>query len=1211
MSIKRIGKPSRLWTILSAVVFCLVALQTRAGAQSSSAAVTGTVTDASGAKLPGAKLVLTNVDTNVARSTVSNGSGGYSFVEVPPARYTLTITAPSFQRQNIQAFDVVVAQAVDVNVTMRVGSTTETVTVDAIGTQVESSTAQLGTVIGTEQVNNLPLNGRNFTQLLMLTPGASPVNVGQNSSSSNTANYPGDQYIIPSVNGQGSRSNLFLVDGLNDNNSWYNTYSVPPIIDTIQEFKINTHNDAQYGQVTGGVINIISKSGTNALHGSAWEFVRNNAFDSSTYFPSAGSAYRQNMFGAQTGGPIMIPKLYNGRGKTFFEVGFEGFHYTKASQAYYLQPTAAQLGESAWGGPQNLTSGDFSPASTGCAIGNASSLQTSKCQLYDPTGNHNATSNRPYYANNQIPVSEMDPHAVAFINAVFGPPVTIPGIAPTVDNGILPTPTHNDTYNYTGRIDQHIGSRDFLFFRYGGWQSYSSSPSAVPHLFSSSQLLAQQYGGTWSHIFTPTLTLQLQYGRNHVEYDTTTSFNVPNIALAVYGMDPSYSQGFVGNVTLLTNLAVTGGFSGGEVNTPSPDEDNTHEYQGTVIAVLGRHTIQAGGGWDQVNYGQLIRQGQISFTGASTSNFLVGGAPQPGSPASLTAAQAGAQTGNGLVDFLLDEPNNANKRNVHVTMRVGGIGSAYVQDSWKVTPKLTANIGIRYDRPVWPQYGAWSSVGNQGSIETGDWDFNTGNYILQVAPPTCASRGHAPCLPSATLPAHVIVSQNGNIMHGSKMNFGPRLGLAYRISDKLSVRGGFGITYDDWSGITQIAQNFQGSWPDIGTLALNSLNTPGSQTYTPAQNPFGSSTGIFPVANPYSTVNYFVDPRTRNPYSEQWNVGFERQIDRFTVFSLNYVGSQSHRLDIGGYYNTGTLSTTSFTTRQNQYNANPSAYSNGAGNNPTGQLFPYAIPNKWDHAAGSGSYNALQASLTRRLGDGLAYNAAYTWSKAIDEGMSELFYAGTGASLEDPYNPRGSRSVAGFNVPQQLTLGLTYDIPVGKGRKFSTGHGVADYVLGNWELGTIYVLRSGQNFSVTSAGDIGNTGNGNTYERANIVGDPYTAGAVASNPSCSAPSSVRNAAHWFNPCAFVTPNQGTLGNSGRNMLQAQTYNDVDASVTRSFPIWEALSLRLRVDAFNVLNHPTLGLPAAATTTSTTIGTVSSVATNTNQRLLQFSAKLQF
>lgn len=421
-------------------------------AQNSTASVSGTVTDVSGAVIPGAKIVLRNVETNVTRETVSNGVGAYDFVSVQPAGYTITVSAGGFQTETVAQFQVEVAHPVVIDVPLKPGNVSSKVVVEASGTQVETSTAQLGTTIGTREVNDLPLNGRNFTQLLELTPGATPISTAQNapnalpsSEGATTASDTNSQFMFPAVNGQGNRENSYLVDGINNNDSSENTYAVPPIIDTVQEFKIVSNADAAYGQALGGVVNVVTKSGTNELHGSAWEFVRNNDLDATTYFPSASALYHQNQFGAQVGGPVRIPHLYNGRNKTFFELGYEEFKFSQASQSYFLQPTAAQLGEQTWGGPQNLMepgatvpSGDFSSATTGitksgaCSYGTTS---TGNCQLYDPTGNYNLNSNRPAYVGNQIPVSEMDPYAIAYIQAIFSAPITIPGIAPTVDNG--------------------------------------------------------------------------------------------------------------------------------------------------------------------------------------------------------------------------------------------------------------------------------------------------------------------------------------------------------------------------------------------------------------------------------------------------------------------------------------------------------------------------------------------------------------------------------------------------------------------------------------------------------------------------------------------------------------------------------------------------------------------------------------------------------
>ncbi|HKO18004.1 MAG TPA: carboxypeptidase regulatory-like domain-containing protein, partial [Acidobacteriaceae bacterium] len=390
-------------------------------AQNSTSSVNGVVTDANQAVVVGAKITLRNMDTNVERATVSNSTGNYFFTNVPPARYSVTIVAKGFQAETISALQVGVAQAVTADAVLQVGQVTESVTVEASAVQVESSTAQLGTVINEQQVNNLPLDGRNFTQLLTLTPGVTPISTGQNSSASNTDKVNGSAVSFPSINGAGNRSTVYLTDGLNNNQAWYNTYAVPPIIDMVQEFKINSHNDAVYGGSMGGTVNVITKSGTNNYHGTAWEFVRTNSFDANPYFKSVPElSYHLNTFGGQMGGPIEIPHLYHGRDKTFFEIGMEGTHWSQGGSTKILEPTAAQLGESTFGGPQDLPHLDFSSSQTGVTAGGTcvsgdTKVETYACQLYDPTiANNAAVPSRPGYLGNRIPVSEMNPNSLAF-----------------------------------------------------------------------------------------------------------------------------------------------------------------------------------------------------------------------------------------------------------------------------------------------------------------------------------------------------------------------------------------------------------------------------------------------------------------------------------------------------------------------------------------------------------------------------------------------------------------------------------------------------------------------------------------------------------------------------------------------------------------------------------------------------------------------------
>ncbi|QNI36792.1 TonB-dependent receptor [Edaphobacter albus] len=1163
--------------ILRAPVFSLILFLLTlpaAHAQISSAAVNGTVRDQAGAAIPNAAIILRNTATSVERTTTANQGGNYSFPSVTPGRYTLTVSAPSFQTEQVSAFDVAVDQVIAMNSTLRPGDVKVAVTVEAEGVQIESSTSQLGTVMEQKKVQDLPLNGRNFTQLLTLTPGATPVTVGQ-ASSSTTAITAGSAYSFPSINGQPNRSTLYLVDGMNDNNAWFNSYAVSPVIDAIQEFKVNSHNDAQYGQVTGGVVNVATKSGTNAYHGSAWDYIRNNAFDAQPYF-SALSNYHLNQFGGTFGGPLSIPRLYDGHNKTFVFLSYEGTRYSKGNGIYFLQPTAAQLGESTWGGPQNLAFGDFSTGTTGVqGCSDKTATSTAKCQLYNPTI-ANTASNRPAFVGNQIPVSKMDPRSVAVIHKIFSAPVTIPNFAPTQYNGVITTPTRQTSHNYSARLDQHIGDRDFIFFRYSGIKLTTTSPANLPHLISLNAIPSEQYGVSWLHVLNAKTSIQVQYGRTHVGQQGSTLYDFGNSdLLGTFGIDPSFSS-YVGSVSLFPSLNVSGYFNAGESNSPAKNLSSIHEWKGQVIHTLGRHQITWGGGWDQVNFEQYQRNGSVTFNGASTGNFA-------GNPGSTVASGQSTQSGNGLASFLLNYPSNFNFRNVLITERPGGIASAFVQDSFKVTPTLTMNIGVRYDRGVIPQYGTDATIGQQGSPETGTFDFNTGQYIVQKLPPLCSVRGHAPCLPgTGALPPNVVVSSNGKLYKGTKTNVGPRFGLAYSVNSKLALRAGFGINYDNWSAIVQFPQNPQGSWPDIGTRALDNTNTPGTN-YTSAQNPFGSSSGSQPAPTPFdaTNVNYFVDPNIKNPYSEQWNLGIQQQLDNSTVFSLNYVGSQGHRTDIGGYTNIGQPGPgTSFAARR------------AAGT--AGQPFPYTVPNRWDTSNGNSSYNGLQASLLRQFRNGFGYTVAYTWSKSMDSGQSGWFGV-EGSQLQNRYDLRGSRSVSAYDIPHMLAVGLNGDLPFGKGRRYYTGNRFADFVLGGWQLNMIFTARSGQPYSVTAAGDIANVGNGSTYERANLVGDPGLENA--------------SAAKWFNTAAFAIPASGTYGNSSRNMLRSQQLWNLDTSVFRNFPLYREMQLNLRVESFNVANHPTLSTPNATITTPSSFGTVTSVVGN--QRLMQFAAKINF
>src|SRR5215471_18597536 len=313
----------RKLTALVCAALLLVAWTTGAWAQTSSATITGFVRDATGAAVPGADIMLRNTATSVERATKSNAAGSYSFLNVAPGEYTLEAGASGFSRSKLSAFTLEVNQTATFDISLSVGAIEQSVSVNAQGAAVEFTTAELGTVVTEKQITDLPLNGRNFTQMLAMSPGVSPISTGQNK----TGTTGGLRSLLnPSFGGQTNRSNLFLLDGMinssspsNFDNGGFNSYAIPPIIDTLQEFKVQSHNDeAQYGQVMGGIVNTVTKSGTNDLHGTAWEYVRNNDFDARSRFLPTVPPFRWNQFGAAAGGPVYLPKLYKGRNKTFF-----------------------------------------------------------------------------------------------------------------------------------------------------------------------------------------------------------------------------------------------------------------------------------------------------------------------------------------------------------------------------------------------------------------------------------------------------------------------------------------------------------------------------------------------------------------------------------------------------------------------------------------------------------------------------------------------------------------------------------------------------------------------------------------------------------------------------------------------------------------------------------------------------------------------------
>jgi hypothetical protein len=1188
-------------------------------AQVATASINGTVADSSGAAVPGAKVSLTNVATNVAQSTITNDTGNYVLVNIIPGRYTLSVSKEGFRTANQPEFDLAVNQTTTLNFNMRIGSAIETVTVEALTTSIQTSSSELGTVISRRSVDDLPLNGRNFTQLLNLTPGVSTVNTTQNGSNQQFAGNTVGSFSFPSINGQTNRSNLFLLDGLNDQESFSSTYSVPPIIDDIQEFKVDSHNDqAQFGGVLGGVVNVVTKSGTNQFHGEAWEFIRNSAFDARN--PITGiNLLHQNQFGANIGGPVILPR-YNGRNRTFFFGSYEGVRLHVGNANLSLIPTAAELNGDFTGGnqlynPYSTTSSGTRTPFLCVGTSNAPAPLMTGTKLQAPLGTTTPPAGQS--ACNILPPGLIDPNMQAVGRLLYGG--LTPNLIGVTGKNFKETLTNKqDPDSYNVRIDEQLGPRDAFWGRY----SHISSPRDVPGIFGQANLNtyhAHQYGITWNHTFGPTSVLSVQFGRNYgfSANPTLLPASVSQALIKAGGYDNSFTCAFVQGPRNCYFNAVNFSDSGDitsfqEGSSPAVVAD-IWQWKGNFTKTHGKHTFSMGADFNSNGFRQTFNTNHLDFSAAQTAN-----SPSKG------------QFGRGFASFLLGIPAGDTYRNEFETEHGGWIDGFYFQDQWRVTDRLTLNLGARYDVTFVPVYGS----PKDGNVPIGNWDLNTGNYVLQSSAPACNTVGNKPpCIPTpdGSLPAHVVVSPDGRFWHNSYDNIQPRVGIAYRITTKTVLRGAYGRFYDNWAAVLQMAQNQQGTWPraDQFILAFNNTNDAPSIF---AENPLQGA-NIVPSLTAFETTNnWFVDPNIKNPYSDQWNFGVQEALTPNTTLTVNYVGSSGHRLDVGI---TGNQATTPDPTGKLLV---PSVSCYTTTCTPAlvaaqGRFrFPYLVPIHYDESVGKSWYDGLQVSLDKKAAHGLSYLVSYTWSKAIDIGADEWFGTGTnGTSVQNPYNLAGDKGLAGFDLPQIFIAHVIYELPFGKGKRFGTGLRSVDALIGGWQINGISSFSSGTLFNVVAANSIPNVGSGSA-ERANLVGDPHSGtcpnGAAAGTLQC-----------WFNIAAFAIPSTGTYGNFGRNVLRGDGRANVDFSIFRSFPITESKRLEFRAEAFNLTNSPIWGNPNAnfsnltcvvtkdgsnvapcspdsnskgrAPTPTSLFGTVNSTATGYSPRQIQFALKFYY
>ena len=1099
---------------VSTCLLWLLLIPTPASAQVSFASINGAIKDTSGAAIPGAELILRNTQTGVETKTKANELGIYVVLNILPGPYTLDASKEGFSTAKLSRFNLVVNQSSVFDLMLSVGRVQESVTVEAVGSQVQSATAELGSVLTSQQVVDLPY-GRNIQNLMRLTPGVNPVGPGQSS--------------VPSVNGQVKRSSMFMLDGVNNQSTFQSNLAVNPIVETLEEFKVQSHNDsAEFGGVMGGVTNTTTKSGTNEFHGNAWYQHDNDAFRARNTFQPNVNPYKGHIFGGTAGGPVWIPKVYNGTNRTFFYSGYE-INMNKSPAFSFLRvPTEANLRGDLSDWPKQI----YNPLTTRLNPAVPGTF------LRDP------------FPGNQLPASLLNPGMVYYSQTVL-PKTEVTGVADR--NAINRSPIENRSRNLSLKLDHKFNDKNSVWMRYTGIFAPNKPAGALPSLQVKSDNIARNFGASWVHTFNPTSVLQLQGGRVKQWGRTINRFkSLPTDFQSKVGYSSNIMTPYRDALTYLPGLSVGGYYSGGESLGYQQGADNWH-IRGSFTKLWGRHTLKAGGDINFIGYDYENYITTVNFADAQTAD-----------PSRL------GTTGGALASMLLSIPDGATRRDiVETTAWWASVSGFFVQDSWKVTNNLTLNIGLRYDRTLIPPAGTDGARNNFA----GNIDFNTGKYIIQRSAPTCAEAKASPCIPTPVgapagwLPNNVELAKNGKIYTDTTKNFQPRFGLAYRVNQRTAIRVSSGIYFDNYSGVLQISRNFIGTWPSLGFQSAANLNYPLSTALTPnvsGLNPLPSAS--LPANDPFSQSAYWADPNWKNSYSIQWNGGIQHQIAKSMLLTANYVGSGTHRANIGGRYNV--------------------ARTPGPGNWRDRAPFPYiAVPISWDRSWGNTNYHALQTSLERRFSGGLALSVAYTWSKAIDVGSSG-FFGVEGQSIQNPYDMRSDRSVASFDLRHNLVVGWVFDLPFGRNRAFRSGNRILDAVIGDWQVNGIADLRTAAPVNVTIAGDIANTGNV-SYLRPNVVGDWKMA-----NPTPQA---------WFNKAAFAAPAPFTFGNAGRNVLRGDNVQRFDISVFRNFRINEKVYFEFRAEGYNVFNTVTYGDPTAEFT-NVNFGRVLSAAAARSLRL---------
>jgi hypothetical protein len=1164
-----------------------------ANAQVDTGTILGTIKDPQGAVVPGVKVIITNLGTANTSVTTTREDGTYIVTPLKIGSYQVTASIAGFKKSESSPFDLNIQQQAVVDFTLQTGATNETVVVTSQVPLLQTEGAVVGQVIGSHVVESMPLNGRDWTMLATLTPGVTQPQQGARAVNQFAAN------------GTRPAQNDYLLDGVDNNSNDVDFLSgeadvVKPPVDAIAEFQIQTNNfAAEFGRAGGAIVNATVKSGTNHVHGAVWEFFRNDALDANSYFSDPATQrkpeLRQNQFGAAVGGPILKDKL-------FWFADYEGTQiHQGVLQSGIWVPTAAEASSGFTnyadiiGATGNFTRTDvlgrtfqngqlFDPATTRAVTAG----------VLDPvTGLTPTTSGyaREPFVNNQLPASRLDANAIKLLQLFPAP--NLPGVQNNYQTTTVNTTSEN---TFDIRIDAHFNERNQVFGRY----SQIGNKQVVPAPFGGvadggsygDGLQNVNVHGTavsYTHLFAPTLVNEVRfgYGQEHTTRDPSTADTqgIP-AQFGIQGIPQFPGNGGLPNLTLnsIHNL-------GGSEWLPGDRYSDTTQLTENLTKVYKSHTFKGGAEFQYLYFPWLAppaSKGAFDFDGryASIPNQTD---PLAG-PAQLLLTPVAATVPNG-VNFSggSDSVQATNYGYLHSDRNYYGF---YFQDDWKMTPRLTFNLGLR-----WEYFGqVGDSHGAQANFVPGT-PGSGAEFIL-----TSANKTKTPVSASFTqLLAKDGIALNYTNQYGSglgisqKGNFGPRFGVAYQITPKLVVRGGYGIFYGAFEN--------RGGYPSLGynypfeyQLSYADSSNGGVSSVTPVKYSNGSTgtleNGLTAVQLSPTQVNASqlvlrgVQLHYQTPYTQGFNLMMQYELTPQDSIQGGYVGSTARHLEAFA----GT-------------NLVPKILPPGTSTTPYLAFPDFAQGSSYDITAGDSGYNSLQTKYEHRFSHGLQMLAGFTWAKAITDAGDLLSNGGVGGFRAPAITGiKYDRGLASFDIRHSFVASGTYQLPVGQGKAFlSTLHGPADWLLGGWVTNGILTLNSGPPQLIGC--QITTTAGQGCY--ADVV--PGVSRYRSGGP-----------AHYYNPAAFTEPPVATtIGQSSlaplggpNTQVSGPGFKDLDLSIFKEIAVREGQRLQFRAEAFNLTNTPSFNLPSN-TDFLDTANFGQSTSTRSNAREIQFALKYYF